>query len=68
MEMDLRTPVERQRDERHEEIRQTYLMLSSEHPDLAANRIFCAIANKYSMTSMGVRRIVERAGLYQSRR
>ena len=68
MEIDLRTPLEKQRDERHEQIRQTYLMLRNEQPGVAPSRIFLAIANKYQMTSMGVRRIVERAGLYQGRR
>lgn len=64
MEIDLRTP----REKRQEEIRQTFLMLRNEQPEVAPTRIFDAIANKYSMSSMGVRRIVERAGLYQSKR
>jgi hypothetical protein len=68
MEVDLRTPLEKQRDERHEQIRQTYLMLRNQQPGVAPSRIFLAIANQFSMTSMGVRRIVERSGLYQPTR
>ena len=68
MEVDLRTPKEKERDQKHEQIVQMYLSLSNEQPGAAPHRIFLAIANKYGMTSMGVRRIVERAGLYQSKR
>lgn len=65
MEIDLRTPLERARDEKHEQIRSSYLALRNQQPAAAPSRIFGAIAEKYGMTSMGVRRICERAGLYQ---
>ena len=68
MEVDLRTPSEKARDEKHERIVNMFLSLSNEQPDAAPHRIFLAIANKFEMTSMGVKRIVERAGLYQSKR
>jgi hypothetical protein len=68
MEMDLRTPKEKERDVKHERICQMYLSLSNEQPEAAPHRIFLAIANQNGMTTMGVRRIVERAGLYQGRR
>ena len=68
MEVDLRTPLERARDERHEQIRSVYLSLRNSQPSVAPSRIFNAIAGQYGMTSMGVRRIVERAGLYQPTR
>lgn len=68
MEVDLRTPSEKAREERHERIVQMYLSLISEQPEVAPHRIFLAIANKFEMTSMGVKRIVERAGLYQPKR
>lgn len=68
MEMDLRTPSEKARDEKHELIQQMYLSLCNEQPGVAPHRIFNAIAAKCGMTAMGVRRVVERAGLYQSRR
>ena len=64
----MRTKTEKERDERHEQIRQMFLTLSNEQPGAAPNRVFCAIASKFSMSSMGVRRIIERAGLYQSKR
>jgi len=67
MEVDLRTPLERARDEKHEQIRSAYLSLRNSKPDVAPNRIFCAVAERFGMTSMGVRRICERAGLYQSK-
>lgn len=68
MEVDLRTPKEKARDMRHEQIANMYLTLSNEQPTAAPHRIFNAIAKRYEMTSMGVRRIVERAGLYQPKR
>jgi hypothetical protein len=68
MEVDLRTPKEKERDERHKQISQMFLTLSNEQPSVAPHRIFVAIADKFGMTTMGVRGIVERAGLYQSRR
>lgn len=68
MEVDLRTPSEKAREEKHERIVNMFLSLSNEQPDAAPHRIFLAIANKFDMTSMGVKRIVERAGLYQSKR
>ena len=66
--MDLRTEKEKQRDMMHEKVRQMYLSLSCENPEASANRVFSAVANRFGLTSMGVRRIVERAGLYQSKR
>ena len=68
MEVDLRTPSEKVRAERNEAICRMFLTLRNEQPGAAPNRIFCAIASKYGMTSMGVRRICERGGLYQSSR
>lgn len=68
MEFDLRTKTEKERDERHEQIRQMFLSLSNEQPGAAPHRIFRAIAYKFEMTTMGVKRIVERAGLYQPKR
>ena len=68
MEVDLRTPKEKERDEKHEQIRQMFLTLSNERPDVAPSRIFLAVSNKFEMTTMGVRRIVQSAGLYQPRR
>ncbi|MBQ8066525.1 MAG: hypothetical protein IJ200_12835 [Prevotella sp.] len=67
MEVDLRTPLEKARDEKHEQIRSWFLRLSNEQPDAAPSRIFAAIAANFNMTAMGVRRICERGGLYQSK-
>ena len=68
MEVDLRTPSEKARDERHEQIVRMYLSLSNEQPGAAPHRLFLAIANRFEMTTMGVKRIVERAGLYKPKR
>lgn len=68
MEVDLRTPLERARDEKHEQIRSWFLRLSNEQPNAAPSRIFAAIAANFGMTAMGVRRICERGGLYQSKK
>lgn len=68
MDVDLRTPLEKARDKKHEEIRSMYLSLCNSQPGAAPSRLFAAIATNFGMTSMGVRRICERAGLYQSKR
>lgn len=68
MEVDLRTPSEKARDEKHERIVQMFLTLSNEQPTAAPHRIFHAIARQFGMTIMGVRGIVERAGMYQTRK
>ena len=45
MEVDLRTPSEKAREEKHERIVNMFLSLSAEQPDAAPHRIFLAIAN-----------------------
>ena len=65
MDVDLRTPKERERDNRNESVCQLYLQLRNEQPQAAPYRIFSAIADRHNMSQMGVMRIVERAGLYQ---
>lgn len=67
MEVDLRTPSEKARAAKHEQIRSVYLSLRNSQPDAAPHRLFAAIATNYGMTAMGVKRICERAGLYQSK-
>ena len=48
MEVDLRTPSEKAREEKHERIVNMFLSLSAEQPDAAPHRIFLAIANELS--------------------
>lgn len=64
IQIDLRTPIEKERDQRHATIRNEYLTLTNQMPDTAAHRIFSLIADRYDMTIPGVRNIIIRAGLY----
>lgn len=60
MEVDLRTDQEKARDAKHHAIISDYLAIAHDRPETAPTRIMDYIANKYGMTSMGIRKILER--------
>ena len=68
MKVDLRTPKEIARDERNESVCKMFLALVNEQPGAAPYRIFGAIAQSKGLSAMGVMRIVERAGLYSTKK
>lgn len=65
---DVRTPIEKARDERNKRICDSFLKLSNEKPDCAPHRIFRLIAEREGMTIPGVKNIVVDNGLYQCKR
>lgn len=67
MAVDLRTPAERAREEKHNRICAMFLDLSNKQPDVAPHRIFGAIAQAEGMTVPGVKNIVMQNGLYATK-
>lgn len=65
MNIDIRTPTEIARDDKHRKICSDYLELSKEMPDCKPNRIFTIIAKNYCMSIMGISKIVKKYGLYK---
>lgn len=63
--VEFRTKQEIQRNKLHEEICTQYNEFRSLMPNAAPTRIFTVIAQQHGMTSMGVRNIIIRNGLYQ---
>lgn len=63
--LDLRTPIEKARDERNKNICEYFLKCSNEMPDCAPHRIFRLVAEKFCMTVPGIKNIVVANGLYQ---
>ena len=64
--VDLRTPIEKARDEKHKRICTMFLDLSNRMPSCAPHRIFGVIAQEVGMTVPGVKHIVVQNGLYQT--
>ena len=63
--IDVRTPIEKARDERNKRICNKFLQLSNEMPDCRPHRIFGLIAESVGMTIPGVKKIIVDNGLYQ---
>ena len=61
---DLRTPIEKARDEKHQKRCAMFLDLSNKQPNVAPHRIFGAIAQAVGMTVPGVKHIIVQNGLY----
>ena len=66
MEMiDVRTPAEKAREERHRAICNAYLAMSNQHPECRPHRLMGVLAGKYGMTVPGIRKVLEQNGLYR---
>ena len=66
MEIDVRTPIEKVRDEKHQKICNDFLSLIAQRPDCKAHRIFSLLSQKYTMTVPGVKEVIVRNGLYKT--
>lgn len=55
---DIRTPKERERDERNARIRSEYLKLKNENRGAADYRIFLALGRQYRLSWQSIRNIV----------
>lgn len=65
MTIDVRTPIERARDERNKLICDNFLRMSNEMPGVAPHRIMRLIAEKVGMTVPGVKSVIVAQGLYR---
>lgn len=63
--IELRTPVEIERDERNKRICSMYVEIRTSEPDVTLNRAATAIANKEGVTPQTVKRILTESGLYE---
>lgn len=67
MGLDLRTPIEKERDAFHSKICQMYVELSARFPKASPNRIFSTIAAQVNRSVPNVRDIIIKKGLYSSK-
>lgn len=67
MGLDLRTPIEKERDAFHSKVCQMYVELSARFPKASPNRIFSTIAAQVNRSVPNVRDIIIKKGLYSSK-
>ena len=65
--LDLRTPIEREREAQHSEVCKMYAELIEKFPKASPNRLFTVIATKTNRSVPGVRNILIQYQLYQPR-
>lgn len=65
--IDVRTPIEKARAERHRKICGMFITLRNEQPSIAPHRVFSLIADQFGMTIPGVKSIIVRNGLYKTK-
>ena len=64
--IDVRTPAEKERDEKHKAICRDYLSLSNQHPDCKPHRLMSIVAKQYGMTVPGIKNVLASRGLYEA--
>ena len=67
MGLDLRTPIEKEREAFHAKVCQMYVELKSRYPKASPNRIFSTIAAQVNRSIPNVRDIVIKHGLYETK-
>lgn len=65
--IDVRTKMEKLRDERNKRICERYVKMSQELPNCSANRIITVIAEQEGMTIPGVKHVLIANGEYKTR-
>ena len=68
MVMDIRTPIEKERDARHMQICNDYVAYLQKFPNASPNRLFGIIAQQYNMSIPGVRNVLIKHNLFQPNR
>lgn len=68
MTINYQTPAEKARDEKHKAICNDYLAIVNQLHGVSTHRIFRILADRYDMTTQGVRQVVIRAGLYSPKK
>ena len=67
MGLDLRTPIEKEREAVHSKVCQMYAELSARFPKASPHRIFSTIAAQVNRSVPNVRNIVIKHGLYTTK-
>lgn len=62
--IDVRTPTEKAREEKHRAICRSYLSLSTQHPECKPYRLMSILAKQYGMTVPGIKNVLTNRGLY----
>lgn len=65
--LDLRTPIEKEREAQHSEVCKMYAELLEKFPKASPNRLFTVIATRTNRSVPGVRNILIQHQLYQPR-
>ena len=58
MNSELKTPAEREREQRNQEIRNSYHLMVMEFPEVKNWRIYRSLAEKFGLSVMQIRNIV----------
>ena len=67
MALDIRTPIEKERDAEHTRICDMYVELMAKFPKASPNRLFSVIAERCNKSVPGVRNILIKRNLYATK-
>lgn len=62
--IDLRTPFQKARDEKHRRICEAYQELKHEHPEASTHRLCLVLGENFMMTATGIRKVIIENGLF----
>ncbi len=62
--IDLRTPLQKARDEKHRSICDAYTELHTQNPECSHNRLCEVLGALFEMTPQGIKRVIINNGLY----
>lgn len=65
--IDLRTPIEIAREEKHKAICVAYSDLSKKYPRCKPYRLMSTLSRQFNMTVPGIKKVIEADGLYKTR-
>lgn len=65
--IDLRTPIEIAREEKHKAICSAYFDLSKKYPRCKPYRLMTTLSGQFNMTVPGIKKVIEAGGLYKTR-
>lgn len=62
--IDLRTPFQKHREEKHRQICEAYKTLKQQHPEASTHRLCLVLGENFMMTATGIRKIIIEHGLF----
>lgn len=65
--IDVRTPTERAREEKHKAICSAYIRLSNQYPGCKPHRVMSILSKQFNMTVPGIKNVIVSGGLYKKR-